>query len=139
MGAAGEIAFFEPDVAEHPFDDSDVLWFSTMRRTRHCKLLVTPTERIKTAGAEKRDYLEGFGAGSPIGKGVRVTCGTHELIALSDHRGVDPMLRLGFLAACDRYIELVRLHYIKEDSGASTATETREISRMDAVAGSRIA
>ena len=44
---AGEVAFLETDVAEHAFDERDVLGLAAVRRARHGQLLVFPSERVE--------------------------------------------------------------------------------------------
>jgi len=72
VGPASEISFLEAKVVEHSLDDCDVLRLPTVRGTRHRELLFTPAERIEAARAEKRQHLERFGAGAPVGERVRV-------------------------------------------------------------------
>ena len=108
--AAGEIAFLEPDVAKHPFDDGNVLRLSTMRRAGDRELLVAPAERIKSARAEKWNYLKRFGAGAPVGERVGIVGGTEQLVAFSHHCRVHTMLGLGALAAGYSNVKFMRSH-----------------------------
>ncbi len=112
VGAAGEISLLEPDVAEHFLDDGDVLRLPTMGRARYRELLLTPPERIESAGAEEWKDLERFGAGAPVGERVRIAGGAKQLVAIPNHGGVYSMLRLGSFPAGDCNIDFVRLDHI---------------------------
>jgi hypothetical protein len=110
VGSAGKVAFLHPDVAQHSFDDRNVLRLAAVRSARHRELLFTPLERIKPAGAEERNYLKGFGAGAPEGEGLPIAGGAEKLVAVSDYRGVYSMFRFRLFAASDDYIQLERPH-----------------------------
>jgi hypothetical protein len=89
---AGEISFFQLDVAQHSLYERHVLGLTAVGRAGNGELLVTPAHRIETAGREEWNYLERLGAGSPESEGVRVARSTEELVAFSNHRSVDSML-----------------------------------------------
>jgi hypothetical protein len=108
---AGEISFLEPDVAEHLLNERHVLGFSSVGRARHSELLVTPLECVESTGGEKRQHLEGLGAGSPVGERVTVARCAEELVAVSDYRGMDAVLRFDGITAGYSNIELVRLDH----------------------------
>ena len=111
MGTARQIAFLEPDVAEHPLDERDVLRLATVRCARHRQLLVAPAQRFERAGAEKWEHLKGLGAGAPICERVTIAGCAEQLIAFSDYRCVYPMLGFDPVTAGDCNIQLVRLHH----------------------------
>ena len=92
MRATGKISFLEPNVVEHSLNDGYVLRLSTVRGARHGELLITPAESVETARAEKRNYLERLGAGSPVSEGVGVAGCAEELVIVADHRGVHTVL-----------------------------------------------
>jgi hypothetical protein len=112
VGPAGEISFFHSDVVQHLLDDGDVLGLATVRRAGDSELFVTPAQRIESAGAEKWNYLERFGAGSPVGKRIGIACRSNKLVTFADHCRVYTMLRFGAFTASDNYIELVRVDHI---------------------------
>jgi hypothetical protein len=105
--AAGKVALLESNVVEHSLDDRDVLGLAAVRCARDSELLFTPTERIESAGGEKRNYLKWFGAGSPVSKGVGVAGGAKKLVAFSNYCRVYTMLRFGAFTASDSDVELV--------------------------------
>ena len=111
MRTAGEISFLKSDVVEHLLHQRDVLRLSTVRCARHCELLVTPAQRLEPAASEKREYLEGLGAGAPVGKRVGVTGCAEQLIAFSDYRSVYAVFGFYRITAADSDIELVRLDH----------------------------
>jgi len=109
--AAGEITFFETDVAEHPLHEQQVLGLAPVRRARHRELAVVPAQCVEAARREEWNYLERLGARSPEGKCVRIASGAEELVPFSDYRRVHSMLRLGYFTAADGNIELVRFDH----------------------------
>jgi hypothetical protein len=83
-----------------------------MGRARYRELLLTPPERIEPAGAEEWKDLERFGAGAPVGEGVRIAGGAKQLVAIPNHGRVYSMFRLGSFPAGDYNIDFVRLDHI---------------------------
>jgi hypothetical protein len=69
-----------------------VLGLAAVGRAGNRKLLVAPPERLESAGGEKRQHLERFGAGAPVGERVTVARRAEELVAVSYYRGVYPVL-----------------------------------------------
>ena len=110
MGSAGEITLLEAEVAQHPLDDVDVLRLATVGRARNRELLVTPTQRIKTARAEKWNYLKGLGARAPIGERVGVASRAKKLVTLSYYRSMHTMLGFGLFTTGNGHVEIVRSH-----------------------------
>jgi hypothetical protein len=111
VGPAGEIAFLEADVVEHPLHERDVLRLSAVRRARYRELRSFPAQLIEAAGREERNYLEGLGAGPPERERVTVAGSAEELISFSDYGGVYSVFRFGALTAGDCNIELVRFDH----------------------------
>jgi hypothetical protein len=111
VGAAGEISFFQLDVAQHSLYERYVLGLSAVGRAGNGELLVTPPHRVETAGREEWNYLKWLGAGSPKSEGVGIARGTEELVAFSNHRSVDSMLRFGSITAGYCNIELIRFDH----------------------------
>jgi hypothetical protein len=85
-----------------------VFRLATVRGAGYRELFVSPSELVEASGAEKRDDLEGFRAGAPVGKRVGIARAAQQHITILNYRGMYSMLRLGSFTAgyCD--IELVR-------------------------------
>jgi hypothetical protein len=108
--AAGEIAFFEPEVVQHSLDDRYVFRLTAVRSARNRELFLAPPQRIESAGAQKWNDLEWFGAGSPIRERVWVASRAKELVGFSDDCGVDMVLGFNSFTASDGNIQLIRSH-----------------------------
>ena len=111
MRTAGEISFFQLDVAQHSLYERYVLGLAAVGGAGDGELLVTPTHRIETTRREEWNYLERLGAGSPESEGIRVARSTEELVAFSNHRRVDSVLRFGSVTAGYCNIELIRFDH----------------------------
>jgi hypothetical protein len=113
---AGEVAFFEPDVAEHALHQIDMLGLAAVGRAGNGKLLVAPLECIEPAGGKKGQNLERLCAGSPEGERVRIARRAYELIALAYYGSVYSMLGFNSFAARDYDIELERFCHTSRHS-----------------------
>jgi acyl-CoA thioesterase len=92
-------------------DERHVLGFSSVGRARHRELLITPAERVESTRRQKREDLEWLRARSPVGERVTVARCAEELVAVSDYRGMDAVLRFDGITAGYSNIELVRLDH----------------------------
>ena len=106
--AAGEIAFLEAELGEHPLDDRDVLGLAAVRGAGERELLVAPLEGVEAARLEKRHHLERLRAGAPEGDEVadRPPHPTSRSSRVDDRR-VHPVVGFYRISAGDDDIQLM--------------------------------
>lgn len=110
---AGEVAFLEPQVSEHPVSDGNVLRFTPVGRARERQLIVSPLELIETTGVEERHDLKELGARPPVGDERCLTRMGAQRTRGVDDRGVYAVHGLHTASAGDGYVEIDRLHPLR--------------------------
>lgn len=108
--AAGEVAFLEPEIREHPGDQFHVFRFPAMRGTGDGDLLLVPAKGLEPASRDERHELEWLGAGAP-GRDERGIPGRADEARLRvDDGRMHPVARFHVAPAGDGDVEVVCLH-----------------------------